>query len=451
MGAASDALGLGALARSTALTAIALPVICAVEGDSRMAYGRWGQSSSWRGLTQWVQIMSNQRLQFPGALNTAVSGNNTTQILARMPASILAAKAAGASCMWMRLGINDRIAGFTFATTMANVQAIIALCQAAGLIVFIFVDTSCAAVGFTTNQLSATQSAIQQRTRFAYRQLQNSQAGVEIFDISAAYDDPLSTLNYNLATMVADGTHDQISGSMAAALVAMPTVNRRWPSVPFSPFTSNSQQFDATNNPNGCLTANPMVDGTTGVINASAPNATGQVATGWNFGANTAGGVLTAALSKVTKADGTTWQQAAISGTVGSGLTLTNYPLGVARLWFYQTISLTNAPIGSKVQIVGQMEYDSGNANISSLIFGSEASYTGATQYNELGYRGQTVANAMVMPAGPLSLPPMGNEPMIIPPTTTVHIMRVGVEIEVPSATVAMTFRFRGTGARIVP
>lgn len=120
------------VARLTGLNATSLPIIVAVEGDSRVAYGKWGQSSSWRGFTQWLQIYSNQRLKFPGALNTAVSGNGTTQILARLPASITAAKAAGASAMFLVMGINDRIAGLPYATTMSNVAAAVALVQQAG-------------------------------------------------------------------------------------------------------------------------------------------------------------------------------------------------------------------------------------------------------------------------------------------------------------------------------
>jgi len=438
------------VARLAGLNATSLPIIVAVEGDSRVAYGKWGQSSSWRGFTQWLQIYSNQRLKFPGALNTAVSGNGTTQILARLPASITAAKAAGASAMFLVMGINDRIAGLPYATTMSNVAAAVALVQQAGLICILFVDTSQGTATIAT-RLTVAQQAIQKRTRDGYRQMHNPRGDVYVVDVSAAFDDPLATSNFSLDTMVSDGTHDQPLGSYMRAMAALPTVNVLWKPVPFVGFTDNSQPYNATDNPGGCLTANPMVDGIGGVINASAPHATGQIATGWNFGANTAGSVLTAALSKVTKADGTVWQQAAISGTTGSGVTLTNYPLGVARMWFYQTISLANAPVGSKVQVSGQFEYDGGNANVSSIVMGSEASLTSATQYNELGYRGNPVPNAIRMPDGPWSFPLCANEPMVIPATASVHLLRIGIVVESPNATVAMTFRFRATGAQIVP
>lgn len=435
-------------AAGRAQDAISLPIINAIEGDSRPDYAHWGQSASWRGFALWLQTLTNQRLQFPGALNTAVSGTNTAQILARMPTSIAAAKAAGASAMWLMMGINDRIAGsFTFNDTMNNVTAIVKMVRAAGLVCFLYTDTTQGSAAFPAQAMSQSQKDIQKRTRYAYRQFHDPANDIYVFDLSPDFDDPLSTLNFNLNTMVADGTHHSVLGAYRAAMVALPTVQRRWQIQPFVTFTDNSQQYSANDNPFGCLTANPMVDGTTGNINASASNATGQVATGWSFGANAQGNTLAAALSKVAKADGTVWQQAVFSGQASAATTLTNYPLGTAQMWFYQNISLASAPIGSKVQVSAQIEWDAGNANISSILVGSEVGFSGGSTRNYSGYRGQTVAQPMSMIQGPQSLL-VANEPIVVAAGATSHIMRIGIELDAGSVAAAMTFRFRGAGAR---
>ncbi len=67
------------------------------------------------------------------ALNRGVNSNNTTQMLARMPGILLDRPSA----VFLLGGVNDLTTGVSDATGVSNIQAMISLCQAAGIPIYV--------------------------------------------------------------------------------------------------------------------------------------------------------------------------------------------------------------------------------------------------------------------------------------------------------------------------
>lgn len=83
-----------------------------------------GYGGSWPNL---VCALSQQRFNFLG--NAGVGGNNSTQILARVPNAI----ALGPRIVTVLAGTNDLTQGVPFSTWSANIKAIVAQLRAAGI------------------------------------------------------------------------------------------------------------------------------------------------------------------------------------------------------------------------------------------------------------------------------------------------------------------------------
>ena len=441
--------GLAAAGDPTARARLnSLSRVCAIEGDSRGDYAHRAAGKTARGFPHWLEVISESRVFFPDALNTAVSGNNTEEVLARMPTSIAAAVAAGAGSMWIITGANDRGALWNAARTMTALNSVISLVRAAGLLCFIWVDTARGDTVFGNN-MDSSQYAVYQDVKIKYRALHNPQNGVFILDCTPAWDDPSSTICQNLPYITYDTIHDSQKGAYQRALSALPTVTKLWAPNPIIFPTSNSQGYSATN-PKGILTSNPMVTGTTGTIGAAAVNASGQLANSWNLTCNGTGGTslgssITTVLSKVTKSDGTVWQQAVLSGTpVGSSTT-------AAYVTFWQSVSLANAPAGSLVRTASQIEWDAGHTGILEIAVGSEASFSGGlvanyAGLNDLAAKGFTARLGLLPTAGAYAYQ---NEGTLVPASPTFHSMNIRIQTDTDTP-IALTMRFRACGASLV-
>lgn len=300
-----------------------------------------------QGWIGWLQFLSGQRFDFDLADNYGKSGDTTAQLLARVPAAIAATTAKVAI---VYIGTNSANAGVSFASYKADLDAIIALLQAAGMTVILIAETPRGDSTNTSQRLSATNLKIFLQYAEYLKRLRTT-PGVFVADPWQYWADPLSTTGDVIsATYTKDGLHPAPLGAYYIAQAVLPIINAIFPPVDILP-QSNSDLYDATNNPWGCLNSNPMMDGTGGSFNAT--GGSGSVATGWS---ENAGPTWTRVYSKSTLTNGKPAQQVVIGGT---GTT------GTENL--RQVITSGNLTIGDQVQAVASIEIDASAANISML------------------------------------------------------------------------------------
>lgn len=285
-------------------------------GDSRPDNGRLSDASNasfkMRGLLTWVRFLSGQRIVHNIEDIYAVSGYTSTQVTQ----NLLPLAAASPACAVVVLnGTNDRPgAGLSYQTTIDNYVIQRNTLLAAGKVVVFIAEMPRGDASNTGNRLTGAQIAIQQRIRL-WLLSQASIPGVYVIDPWPVMADPASTTGDDLAAMFADGLHPNQYGSfygVAQPLTAL--VNQLHPPINILP-ASNTDVYDATNNPGGVLTANPGTVGTGGTITApGAGSLTGTAANSYTLSLSTGTG-LTVVASKVTTADGKQWQQIVVSGT----------------------------------------------------------------------------------------------------------------------------------------
>ena len=116
-----------------------------------------GDSLTNAGLYQ-ARIVYNQSSIW-GFVNAGVSGNNTTQMLARFNTDIVANSFPGEYCIiWG--GINDLAQDIPVATTQSNIQSMVDLAKAAGLIVIVCNTTPWKGSAFWTVGRQANQDIL---------------------------------------------------------------------------------------------------------------------------------------------------------------------------------------------------------------------------------------------------------------------------------------------------
>lgn len=300
-----------------------------------------------QGWIGWLQALTNQRFDFDLGDNYGKSGDTSAQMLARIPAALAATTAKVAIVL---IGTNDANSSVPFATTKANVDASIALLQAAGMTVIVIAELPRGDGTNTSARLTATN--LKHFLQYAeYLRRLKTTPGVFVADPWQYWADPLSTTGDVVSpTYTKDGLHEAPIGAYYIALALVPIVNAIFPPVDILP-TANSDLFDATDNPWGCLNSNPMMDGTAGTFNAT--GGSGVVATGWS---ENAGPTWTRVYSKATLANGKPAQQVVLGGT---GTT--------SGVGFRQIITAGNLTIGDQVQAVASVEIDASAANTSQL------------------------------------------------------------------------------------
>jgi lysophospholipase L1-like esterase len=297
-----------------------------------------------QGWLGWLQFLTRQRFDFDIADNFGVSGDTTRQMLARVPAMLAATKAA---TIFVLGAINDRgTANMTYQATMDNLTQIRDMCRANGRRVVIFAELPKGDSVNTSVRLTGSQLKIHLRVRQALLDWR-TEPGVYVVDPWQSCALITSTTgDWASVNETKDGLHPAPLGAYHVALPAVPVVNAIFPPVDILPW-SNTDQYDATDFPNGCLNSNPMMTGTGGTFNAT--GGSGNVADGWS---ENAGPTWTRAYSKVTGSDGKTWQQVVLGGTGTTG--------GVSLRQV-----LSNIAVGDKVEAFMDVEIDPSVANVS--------------------------------------------------------------------------------------
>ncbi|MFE1601630.1 SGNH/GDSL hydrolase family protein [Methylobacterium sp. ID0610] len=436
--------------------------ICGQMGDSRTQNGGAvisGSSQPWsatqteantpvskrsNGYQFWVEFLTYGRIQLPLSLNFGVTGDTAvnmfvTSASTRLDVAIQRTLAAGGSCMVLWAGTNDWTGGAAYTDVINAYEAAITKARAAGLLVIFITDTPRGHSSATSARLSTTNLKRMLRAVQWLRD-QRNRPGVYIVDGMRDLADPASTVgDWRSSDLTSDGTH---LTAMSAALLGQQFVaiaNALHTPAAYLP-AANSDLYDATDNPLGIITANPMVDGTGGSLGGSA---TGQVATGWSALYNNLTG-YTLAYSKETVADPDTgapkvWQALTMSGTP----TVANTYAGAT-----QTISLATYPVGTRLQVVCEVMWDAGLANIEGIRVGMEGGRTNAPNF-WLVYAGSVGAGGKPMDGSRVYRGLMATEPYTLASDINSVSMQFRVS-PIQNAAITAKIYWRACGTRIV-
>ncbi len=290
----------------------------AVIGDSRVAFGKDvatpnSRIHTARGPQFWATTLSRARVRFPLEYDFALAGTNTQELIDQQLAEVLACPASG---VLMLTGTNDiTTAGRTIAQSLTAYRTILAALLGAGKLVFLFAELP---------QTGSVRSMAQRGHLMAIRSYLKYTAPTEfpnvvVVDAWPDMADPsVSTIGSRQTPLVMrsnDHLHPGPCGAyyMGQALAA--AIDTIYP--PRDPLAySNADQWDAANNPFGCVNENPAMIGTGGSIVADGGGAmSGSIADNYYLQTTSAGGV-TGVASKVTSANGQiTSQRITLSGT----------------------------------------------------------------------------------------------------------------------------------------
>lgn len=268
-----------------------------------------------RGYAFWAQTLCDARVEFPQALNFGVSGETSTQILAR----VAQAANSAADAVVVLAGTNDfGAADLPYATTIANLTAIIVALRARNKRVLLMTVPP---RGHPTSHFFSGAADPKLLRLFAVntwiKRTASQMRGVSVIDAWGSIADPASAYGDFLAGMVNSGDVAHIISSSAYQIgkLLAAEFTRLYPPIDWLP-KSNTDLYDATSNPVGALNANPMMLGTAGTLSGTTPVPTGQVADSWTLsGADAA---LTLAGSKQVSGNSTS-QRIALGGTPGAG------------------------------------------------------------------------------------------------------------------------------------
>lgn len=361
--AASQTFALTALATALGVAGIGGPValvetrLVGFIGDSRafLSFTNPGTNRNMYlrdvGIITWVQGYSHGKIVIPvgpitnfiGGLVSGVAGDTTTAILARVPAHILAMKAYGSVRTILIGGTNDRTSSMTLDQTKANILAIIKLYNDAGITVELISETP-RGNGSSSYELS-TQAL--KDDHYNCHMWMESLAGTNpqlfIHNVWDRWINTASGTNYYLLdSKSADKIHPNKTGAQDFGIVMSEPMVRRMGQT--SILLKDNSAFNASTNPRGPLTSNPMMTGTAGTFENFTPVTGSVLATGWK--ANLANGAgITVALSQEI-INGETWTKAKFAGTG----TDTSNPI----LLIKQAVPFTNIAVGDRIKFVGQ-------------------------------------------------------------------------------------------------
>lgn len=313
-------------------------------GDSITAAG-YAETATYlgkgfNGYSTWANILSNHRMLHNDTWNFGISGNTTTQMLARL-STILAANLD--VCVILG-GTNDLTNSTSFSTIKSNLSDIYDALIAAGTRIIAIPITG----RIAPNALTATQRQIGMQVNDWIRRQAQVRRGFFVADCSLDFDDPTSTDWSHRSGLTPDGIHPNVRGAQIIGQKVADIINSLYADWR-QPVMSSVDLYDATNLPNGNQ-FDGMFAGTGGAIAGSA----GNVATGW-AGDSTQLGGATLVPSKTTLVDGRNAQQLTLSGTY----TGTN-----KRAFMYRDLTNSNFAPGDTIEglVYGEIGANSGIA-----------------------------------------------------------------------------------------
>jgi len=313
-------------------------------GDSITAAG-YSETSTYlgkglQGYPTWTGILSNHRLLHNDAWNFGISGNTTTQMLARLSTVV----AANLDVCVIHGGTNDLTNSVPFGTIISNLNSIYTTLLNTNTIII-----AIPILGRTApTALTGAQRQIGMQVNDWIRRQAQTRAGFFVADCSLDFDDPASTDWSHRAGYTGDGIHPSVVGAKVIGQKVADVISTFYPDWR-QPVMSSVDLYDATLLPNGNM-FDGMFAGTGGSIVGSA----GNVATGWSGDSTQLGGA-TLVPSKTTLSDGRTAQQLVLSGT---------YTGSSKRAFMYRTLTNSNFAAGDTIEglIYGEIGSNSGIA-----------------------------------------------------------------------------------------
>ena len=307
------------------------------------------------GYPTWVGILTNHRMLHNDAWNFGVSGNTTTQMLARISTVL----SAGLDVCVVMGGTNDLTNSSSFATIRANLEAIYNALYNAGTKVIAVPITGRA----SPNALTAAQRQVGMQVNDWIRRQAQVRRDFFVADCSLVFDDPASTDWSYRSGYSGDGIHPSIIGAKVIAERIAPIINTLYADWR-QPVMSSVDLYDATQLPNG-----NMFDGMFAGTGGSIANSAGAVATGWSGDSTQLGGA-TLTPSKTTLSDGRPAQQLVLSGT---------YTGSSKRAFMFRSLTTSDFAAGDTIEGLVYAEIGA-NSGISSLDLDIEITDGGVTK-----------------------------------------------------------------------
>lgn len=308
--------------------------------------------------SSWLMPMLCQRARTDHSLNFGVSGNTTTQLLARIDA----VAACAADIVVVLIGTNDvngAVTGSTLATYKSAVSAIWDRLTNAGKVVI-------AMPPLPRNLAAGSQNnrrILHAMRDWTLRQAWSGRRNFYVADAAIEYGDPLSATYAPRAGFDYDGLHPQSRGAYEIAKALYRVLDRLLPPVPQA-LMSADDVYDATYNPGGNLLTNGILDGTGGTLTTTKGLASsGQMATAWAtafdapYSAATALNGLTVAASKGAAPDGRPEQVLTLSGSYTGDV---DSYFGISQL----VGSLSRFQVGDVIEATAEVVLDESAAEL---------------------------------------------------------------------------------------
>ena len=286
----------------------------ATYGDSRLAFG-WTHTAGATetinavGIQHWATILTNGRVEFRPEDDFAVAGETVAQIKARL-SSVLASSAGSVVFLG---GTNSVSGGVSAASIIADYTDILNALYAAGKFVFMMAELP---RGGSSPLASNAQRGVLQQISDWVRFVAARRDGVAVVDAYARLVDPSSSSGDPIPGLFRDGLHLAPSGASLAAIDLADQINTIIPPL-LGLIKTNNSSYSATDNPFGCLNANPTMQGTGGTVSGSTASRT--AADSYQIiGQSSGGASVTASIS------GTTMTVTVVSsGTLAVGQAIT--------------------------------------------------------------------------------------------------------------------------------
>lgn len=294
--------GARALARQAAMLAARPAPTIAGLGDSITNQNSYVDATNIdfnaKGDIVWARALLGGRIGFSPALNFGISGQNSTQILARV-GGVIAARPGYCRVL---AGTNDPVTGTTYApaATWANLKAIYDALTAAAIVV-IACPILPRAYGLsngtgTPAELVNAQKGFLWVNRMIRRYALSARPGtIYVADYDRALLDQGSTAYAPLALVTSEGLHPIAAGAYWLGKALAAVLDPLLPPLAMG-IVGQQNVYDAAYNPLGNRLPFGQLAGTAGTPGAGV---TGQAADGWSI-ARTAGATATAVASKET-------------------------------------------------------------------------------------------------------------------------------------------------------
>lgn len=284
-----------------------------------------------RGYWAWAMVLAAGRIAPVYQVDAGVSGNNTTQLLARYATDVTA---KSPKVVLLLIGTNDVSASVSAATILANIDSMIAANRAIGAVTIVGRILPRGSVG---SPMSGGLIAIWEAVNAGISA--RAASDILVWDaepVIGAMDAQHTILAGH--TTAEDLLHPNTLCAQKIGAVVAPLIAGLIPS---------GDGMFLTDNAAGNYLTNGFLAGTGG---SNAGGSTGQVATGWAGTASNIGGAALA-FSKISRGALGEWQQHAISGT---------YTGNNRASFCSRTIASVSPaiPTGSRVMIEGEVEVD---------------------------------------------------------------------------------------------